>query len=152
MAVVFISPKQRQKMFIVGITSALGLLLAIIAVIVFFSQPSNEVSQQITFNKPKVSINFNVLESDEFKSLQEFKEMETRYSYTAKIKNQNGESETIQGYVTANSKDEAEKKLQDLGYTIEELKEAEMGRENPFKDYKTLSDEDVQKLLEQVAQ
>lgn len=150
MAVVFISPKQRQKMFIIGITSVFGLLLAVIAAVVLFSQPSEDISEELVFNKPKVKIDFEILESEQFQSLQDFQEMEIRYSYIV-VKNE----EEIEGYTTANSIEEARQKLENLGYEVYSITEAEMGRDNPFEDYNTtntslnMTEEELQQFLEQ---
>ena len=87
MAVVFISPKQRQKMFFMGITVMFLLFLIIISLGVFLSKPS-EVSSVLVFNKPKVNIDMSIFDSDQFKNLQPFTEMETQYSYNGHHKRQ----------------------------------------------------------------
>ena len=70
MAVVFISPKQRQRVFFLGITIVLLLLLILIFSGVFLSNPS-EVSLVLVFNKPKVTYNIiNDLDSDVFNLFQ----------------------------------------------------------------------------------
>ena len=142
MAVVFISPKQRQKMFITGITIVVGLFFIVIASIVFFSQPK-EVAPELVFNKPKVNINFAVLDSDQFKSLQPFEEMKTEFSYKA-IK----DGEDKDGYISADSIEDATKILIELGYIITQIKESEIGRDNPFEFYKSITPTDLQNILE----
>ena len=142
MAVVFISPKQRQKMFIIGITVGVGLFCAVIAVIVLFSQPK-EVSSGLVFNKPKVNINFEILNSDQFTSLVAFEGMKIQFSYKA-TKN----DEPNDGYISATSEAEAKEILEDLGYNVSEIKEAEIGRQNPFESYTIPAQTDLQALLE----
>jgi len=129
MAVVFISPKQRQKMFFTGITIVVGMIFVIIASIIFFSQPK-KVAPELVFNKPKVSINFEVLDSEQFKNLQIFSEMQVQYVYKA-IK----DGKDKEGYISAASQQEAEAMLTELGYSVTQIKEAEIGRDNPFQAY-----------------
>ena len=85
MAVVFISPKQRQKMFFMGITVVFLLILIIISLGVFLAQPKT-VSPVLVFNKPKVNIDMTIFDSDQFKNLEPFAEMEIQYSYNAQQK------------------------------------------------------------------
>ena len=130
MAVVFISPKQRQKMFFMGITIMFLLFLAVISLGVFLSKPK-EVSFGLVFNKPKVNIDMKVFDSDQFKNLQQFSQIEIQYSYKALTKD--GKQKT--GFISAVSIDQAKEMLEGLGLTVSELKEAEIGRDNPFTPY-----------------
>jgi len=82
MAVVFISPKKRQRMFFAGITATFLVILAFISFLVFMAQPS-PVSPEFVFNKPKFNINFNIFDSEEFKGLLPFNEMQRQFVYTA---------------------------------------------------------------------
>lgn len=116
-------------MFITGITATFGVILLIVAALVFFSQPK-EVPQEMVFNKPKVTIDFSVLNLEEFTRLVLFREMENRYTYIATVNDQE-----ITGFVTGVTIEEARKKLEDLGYTVRELRESEIGRPNPFEPY-----------------
>ncbi|HQK63592.1 MAG TPA: hypothetical protein PLF16_00405, partial [Candidatus Staskawiczbacteria bacterium] len=131
MAVVFISPKQRQRMFITGIASIFGLIVVIIAAIVFFSQPG-AVAPELVFNKPKVTIDFSVLDSEQFGRLNEFKQMENRYTYEATVLETN---EKVTGFTTAASYDDAKKKVEEMGYRVDKLEEVDVGRTNPFEPY-----------------
>jgi len=138
MAVVFISPRQRQRMFFTGITIVVGLFLIVIAFVIFFSQPK-EVSKEVVFNKPKVTINFEIFDSDQFKSLEPVGEMQVQFFYEAK---QDGQE--IKGYISAVSSQEAEKILTELGYQITDLQEALIGRLNPFEPYTSTNLENTQ--------
>jgi hypothetical protein len=131
MAVVFISPKQRQRMFITGIASIFGLIVVIITAIVFFSQPG-PVAPELVFNKPKVTIDFSVLNSEQFGRLNKFEKMENRYSYEA-TKGENNEK--ITGFITDLSVTDAKKKLEDMGYRVDKIEEVDVGRKNPFEPY-----------------
>ena len=130
MAVVFISPKQRQKVFFMGIIITFLLFLIAISLIVFLSKPK-EVSPTLVFNKPKVSINMSIFDSDQFISLVLFDKIESQYSYTALTK----DNKPNTGFISATSPDQAKVILEGLGLVVTEIKEAEIGRENPFVPY-----------------
>ncbi len=130
MAVVFISPKQRQKVFFTGITVMFLLFLSIIALSVFLSKPKESVPT-IIFNKTKINIKTEVFDSDQFKTLQPFMEMNIFYSYKAITKTKQPRG----GFISAVSQNEARTKLEGSGLTVVEIKEAEIGRDNPFTPY-----------------
>jgi len=130
MAVVFISPKRRQRMFFLVITVVFLLFLVIISLAVFLSGPK-EISPVLVFNKPKINIDMSIFDSDQFKNLQAFPEMETQYSY--KATNKNNKQET--GFISAVSIDQARTNLEGNGLTVSEIKEVELGRDNPFVSY-----------------
>lgn len=130
MAVVFISPKQRQKMFFLGITVVFLLFISIISISVFLSSPK-EVSPVLVFNKPKVSINMSVFESDQFKNLVPFAEMQTQYSYKATGKDRRQKT----GFIAASSVEDARKALSAMGLSNITIDEAKIGRDNPFSPY-----------------
>jgi len=130
MAVVFISPKQRQKVFFMGITIIFLLFLVVVASAVFFSKPK-EVPYQMVFNRPKVNINFNILDSVQFNDLEPFTEMEIQFSYRAFTKEDN----IIDGLVSAVSTDAAREILESMDLTVIDIEEVMVGRENPFEPY-----------------
>ena len=130
MAVVFISPKQRQKVFFMAITVAFLLFLLIISLGVFLAKPK-DVPQFLVFNVPKVNINMDVFSSDQFKNLQFFGEMEIQYTY--KAVDEDGKNET--GLISATSIEQARAILEGTGLEVNEIIEAETGRENPFTPY-----------------
>ena len=130
MAVVFISPKQRQRMFIIAIAAVFLVIMIAISLGVFMSKPK-EVSNLANFSKPKVIVNMSIFDSDEFKILKVPEDMNIRYSY--KANDQKGKQQI--GYVAAVSEAEAKKYLEDKGWKVLELKEIEPGRDNPFTPY-----------------
>ncbi|OGZ79481.1 MAG: hypothetical protein A2358_04350 [Candidatus Staskawiczbacteria bacterium RIFOXYB1_FULL_37_44] len=130
MSVVFISPKSRQKMFLMGITIVFLLFLAVVSFAVFLAQPK-KVSQVLVFNKPKVNIDMSVFESEQFKNLQAFTEMETQYSYKFIA----GDKKTETGFISAVSEEQARIILTEMGIAPIEIKEVKIGRENPFLPY-----------------
>jgi hypothetical protein len=129
-AVVFISPKRRQGIFFVGITLVLLVFLIIIFFGVFLAEPT-EVSPVLVFNKPKVNIDMTVFDSDQFKNLQAFPEMQTQYSYTAVTKDNKPQT----GLISAVSMEQARTILQGIGLNVSSIKEAQTGRDNPFISY-----------------
>jgi len=130
MAVVFISPKQRQKTFFIGITIVFLLILVAIASVVFFAQPKqNQV--QLVFNKPKINIDFKIFDSDDFKNLKPFTEMELQFTYTATEK----DGKPTQGLIAAVSEQEARNLLESMELTVTSIEEVKIGRDNPFAPY-----------------
>ena len=132
MAVIFISPKQRQKMFFMGITVAFLLFLTVVFLVVFLSEPTKG-SLVIVFNKPKVNIDMTIFDSQQFKDLQPPVEIQTLYSYTAM--DQGGLPKA--GFVTAASQDDAEQIILGMGLISPKIKIVESGRDNPFTPYYT---------------
>jgi len=130
MAVVFISPKQRQKTFIAIIVILLVLFLVVLSLRVFSSKP-REVPSAIVFNKAKTVIDMKIFNSDQFKNLQPFTEMEIRYNYKAVTK----DNKQVIGVISAVSSDQASEMLLSMGLTASEIKEVEIGRDNPFVPY-----------------
>jgi hypothetical protein len=117
-------------MFFMGITVILLLFLIIIFFGVFLAKPA-EVSPSLVFNKPKVNIDMAVFDSDQFKNLQSFPEMQTQFSYTAVTR----DNKTQTGLISAASIEQARTILQGIGLTVSEIKEAQTGRDNPFATY-----------------
>jgi predicted tellurium resistance membrane protein TerC len=133
MAVVFISPKQRQKVFFMGITIAFLLFLIIISLTVFLSGPK-DVSPVLVFNKPKVNIDMSVFDSEQFKNLQPFDQMQIQYAYKATTK----DKKQVSDFVSADSEEHAKTILEGMGLTVTDLKPVEIGRDNPFTPYYTV--------------
>ncbi len=119
-------------MFFIGITAMFLLVLIFIALLVFLSQPQL-IAPELVFNKPKVSINFDVLDSEQFKSLLPYMQMQTQFTYTATTK----DGKSADGLISAVSIEEAKKILEgmDLIVVASDIKEVEIGRENPFLPY-----------------
>ena len=130
MAVVFISPKQRQKVFFMGITAVFLLFVVVVASIVFLSQPQQS-QVQLVLNKPKINIDFKTLDSDGFKNLAPFSEMELQFTYDARTK----EGTPKQGLISAVSTEEAINLLESMDLTVVHIQEVEIGRDNPFTPY-----------------
>ena len=130
MAVVFISPKKRQRTFLMGIVAIFAVFILFVALMVFFSQPK-PVSSELAFNKPKVKIDFSVFDLEQFKNLESFVDMKSEFHYIATTE----KDKRIEGFVSASSLDEAKQILEGMNLKISKLEEAEVGRENPFIPY-----------------
>lgn len=130
MAVVFISPKTRQRNFFLGITITLVVFLLFVTVGVFLSKPK-QVSETMVFNKPKISIDMNFFNDDQFNRLEPFTQMQTQFVYTATKE----DDEQMSGFISADNREEATKILENIGLDVISIKEAEIGRENPFTPY-----------------
>ncbi|MCX6718705.1 MAG: hypothetical protein NTY81_03860 [Candidatus Staskawiczbacteria bacterium] len=113
-----------------GITIVFLLFLTIVSLGVFLSEPK-EVSSSLVFNKPKVNVDMGIFDSEQFKNLQTFSPMQTQYTYTASTSDRQIET----GFISAVSKEEAQKILQDMGLTVSKLEEVQIGRDNPFIPY-----------------
>lgn len=130
MAVVFISPKKRQKMFLIGIGICLVIFLIFISLWVFLAQPTPP-PVALVFNEPKVDLNLTVLDATQFQNLQVFEPIPLQFSYTALTK----AGKSTSGLVSADSIDDARKMLVTAGLQVGNLKEVGVGRDNPFIGY-----------------
>jgi hypothetical protein len=130
MAVIFISPKQRQDTFFMLITVIFLLILIGVSLVAFLSKPK-ESSIVLVFNKPKVNVNMDIFESSVFKGLVPFSEMQIQYAYSAIDKDKKPKT----GSVSATSVEEATKILESQGLTVVDIKEVTIGRDNPFIPY-----------------
>ena len=117
-------------MFFMGITVIFLLFLIIIFLGVFLSKPK-EGTPALIFNKPKVNIDMKIFDSEEFKNLQPLIEMQIQYSYKAATKTNKQQT----GFIFAASEEEAKTILEDMGLKVSQLKETEIGRNNPFAAY-----------------
>lgn len=129
-AVVFISPKQRQKTFLAGIAAGFLVFVALVSLWVFLAGPK-EVSSGLVFNTPKVSIDLKILDSAEFQKLDSFGRMPLQFRYTAV----NQKKQSVSGFVSAVSREEALEKLVAMGLEVGSIEETEVGRSNPFEPY-----------------
>jgi len=134
MAIVFISPKERQKMFFTGITVLVLLIMLIFSLVVLLARP-NPVPQELVFNRPKTDINLQVLDSDQIKNLEPPIQQDLQFKYTATT----DKGVKTSGVVTAVSEQEAREMLAGLEMTDIILEEAKIGRDNPFIPYYNIS-------------
>lgn len=114
-------------MFFTGIIVLFSLFLLVISLLVFLAKPK-PVAEQLVFNRPKIDINLQVLESEQVKNLKPVMQMDLQFKYTAI----SDKGANISGIITAVSKEEAQKILLGMKLSIASLEEAKLGRENPF--------------------
>ena len=113
-----------------GIIAGFLLLLVFISFGVFVIKPSGGPSM-VQFNKPKVAVDLKIFDSDQFKNLDAFPQMQMQFSYKAMAK----DGKTQSGFISAASEDDAKIVLTNMGLTVSEIKESEIGRDNPFTPY-----------------
>ena len=130
MAIVFVSPRQRQKMFFWGITILFLLILSVVGTTIFFSEPEPTLPEQV-FVKPEIKINFEVLDSEQVKESLIMERVQKEFTYQAVT----DKNEQKSGSIFAASMEEAKKILEDSGLLSITLEEVQIGRENPFTPY-----------------
>ncbi|MBI3631615.1 MAG: hypothetical protein HY219_01995 [Candidatus Staskawiczbacteria bacterium] len=140
MAIVFVSPKQRQKMFFLGITILFLLFLFVVGTVVFFSKPASVPTEEV-FKKPKIKIDFEVLDLEQIKEGSLMGRVQKEFTYLATTDKGKQES----GSVFAASIEEAKKKLEDKKLINITLEEVLIGRENPFAPYYTIISSTINK-------
>lgn len=130
MAVVFIAPKQRQKMFFLGITVIFLAFLALVFLGVFSAKPS-KIASPLVFNKPKVAVDTSIFNSEQFQKLKSLPAIDNQFDYTAL----DSANKKITGIIYAVSISDAKIILEGRGLSVLDLREAKIGRENPFTPY-----------------
>lgn len=130
MAVVFISPKQRQRTFLWGAAIIFLIIVGSLFLAIIFSKPKEPAPAALVFNKPKVSIDMEVFKSEQFLKLKPFEEIQLQFSYKA-----TKDGKQVTGYITAATSQEAKKILEGRGYEFIDVREVEIGRDNPFTPY-----------------
>ncbi len=134
MAIVFVSAQNKQTAFFWGIGVLLCLFLLTVFLIVFlpdFLHMPSEAPSGMTYTSPNTNVDLNILDSPVLKNLEPFNVIETAFSYT--VTNQSGKKVT--GTISAISREEAQRQLEESGFKIESLQEAVTGRTNPFVSY-----------------
>jgi hypothetical protein len=106
------------------------LFLIIVSFGVFLSKPK-EFLPALVFNKPKVNIDMSIFDTDQFKNLRPFPAMETQYSYNATTK----DNKSVSGFVSAPSLNDAQNILTGQGLFVIQIKQTQVGRDNPFIPY-----------------
>ena len=117
-------------MFFLGITVSFLILLSLIFLIVFFSQPQSS-GGVIVFNKPKVNIDFKVLDSEQLKNFEPYSQMELQFAYSAT----NKDGRLVEGLISAISKEAAIKFIEATELKVVRIEEVKIGRDNPFAPY-----------------
>lgn len=132
MAIVFV--KQSKKEIVLWWASLLVLLVFLLAIAFFLFS-----SQIIHFNKTSslpipesnLTINFEVIDSDQFKNLQMPPETQIEFNYIA----QDSNGEKIVGSIVATSREAARQTLMEMNLKVSSLEEKNIGRLEPFTPY-----------------
>ena len=133
MAIVFISPKKRQKTLFFSLIGAVLLVLIIIALRIFLIKPK-AIPLERVFKPPKIEINYDILKSARVKNLEIFEGIEKEFNYQGTT--ETGEIQS--GKIKAISEEKALEILEELGLSKIILTELEIGRENPFRIYEII--------------
>lgn len=134
MAIVFISPKAKQRTFLKAIITVAGLSLVIfflVVLMIWLVNKNKNIAQDGFSGPPNITINFNVIDSDQVKNLEPFTSLETEFTYL--VQDQTGKQ--VQGNISAPSKEAAQKLLEDSGMKIISIKETIIGNNQPFASY-----------------
>lgn len=129
MAIIFTSAKRKKRMFFWAITMLFILVLFVISFVAFLPDKyeSTDVAKKET-QKEEIKINFNVVDSDLVENLEPFLRIKTEFSYAAKDE----KGRNVAGKISAVGMDEARDFLERAGLKILDLKEANIGRSEPF--------------------
>jgi hypothetical protein len=133
MAIIFISPKAKQKsflkMFIIGSTAVVIILVLMAAILWLININQGMVSANPV--SPDLSVNLKVLDSDTVKNLQSFADLEVQFSYVVHDK----DDKQIEGTISAINQSTAKSLLEASGFKVLILKEVVQGRSEPFTAY-----------------
>lgn len=130
MAIVFISPKKRQMLFISLIAGFFILVLGGIGLDVYLTKPQAAKTEEY-FVSPAIKINWDVLKSDQLTNLEPMPEIQQDFQFSAKT----SKGLTKTGIISAGSQDEATQILKGLNLLSITLSELKPGRANPFVPY-----------------
>ncbi|OGZ73046.1 MAG: hypothetical protein A2908_01825 [Candidatus Staskawiczbacteria bacterium RIFCSPLOWO2_01_FULL_38_12b] len=134
MAIVFISPKKRQRMFFGIMMVSLFFIFIAISLVMFLPELINKnknIPPDMSFDQPDVVINFKILDSEKVKALEPFTRLETEFDYIV----QDQDDQQMSGTILAATNEDAQKLLEKSGYRVLMLKEVNLGRSEPFVSY-----------------
>ncbi len=132
MAIVFVSPKQRQKMFLISIVAGLVIFLLLVTLIVFLARP-RAVAKIELYQTPNITIDFSIFDQEQLKSSDILGKIPVEFTYTAKTKL----GFETKGTIIAPTEEEATKMLTEKEFFDIALSGPLVGRENPFVSYYT---------------
>jgi len=129
MAIVFISPKRKQKTLFFSLIAVISLFLIIIVLKIFLIKPKS-IPPELVFKPPRIDINFKILKSEQVKNLEVFEGIKKKFNYRGRA--ETGEIQS--GEIITVSQEKALEILEKRGLSQIELEEVEieLGRENPF--------------------
>lgn len=130
MAIVFISPPKRQRILIFSIIGFFILILLIIGLNVYLTNPQPAQTQKY-FTAPVPKINLDILKSDQLTNLEPIPQIQKSFQFSAKT----AKGLTKTGIISAASEDDAMQALKNLSLTSIILNELKPGRATPFTPY-----------------
>ena len=138
MAIIFISPREKQKTFFKAVIILLVIALVTFLLVAFIPDFINKTPEipltapsSISGAKPDIAINFTIVDSDKFKNLESFAPMESQFTYV--VEDQKGKQ--ISGTILAVTGPDAKRALESAGFKVVSVKEASVGRSEPFVSY-----------------
>jgi hypothetical protein len=127
MAIVFVSPKQKQRLLIFVTIALFVVILVFITLFIFLSKPETVLVEQSS-QRPDIKINFEILDSEQVKNLSVVEKIEQQFSYKATDQNK----KIVNGKVTAGSQIVAEEMLKNMKFSDIYVEAISPGRVNPF--------------------
>lgn len=134
MAIIFVSPKKRQRTLFLILSIALLSILIAISLVFFipgFLKRLQSPPTALLFESPDITINLDILNSNKVKNLEPFGDLKTAYIYMVEGK----DGKQVTGSISMDTKEQAQKILEDDGFKIISLEELNIGRDNPFVSY-----------------
>lgn len=134
MAIVFISPKAKRKIFFRAAAMLVFLILIVFSVVFLIIESLNAKLANLApppAATSGVAINFTIIDSPKVLDLEPF--LGPKMEFTYLVEDNNGKQ--IQGNILAISKEDAKTLLEEAGFKVVSLKEIKIGRNEPFVAY-----------------
>ncbi len=135
MAILFVSPQKTQRMLMLIVISLLIVFLVGFSLTIFWPQFSfgnqDPLLNPTAYQAPDIQIDFRAVDSNQFKNLEVFSEVQIEFNYIAKDEN----DKQIIGVIMATNKDNAQIILEQMGLKASSLEEKNLGRNEPFSPY-----------------
>ena len=134
MAIIFTSPKNKQRalLWVIIIISAVFLTAIFLLVLLpEFLRNSQDIATETLKGQSDATISLNIGNQDKVNMLEPFVELEISFAYVVQDK----DGKQIAGSISAADKAIAIKLLEESGFKILSLKEMNLGNDNPFISY-----------------
>ena len=131
MAIILISKERKQrKLRWVNIVVAMlpFVISSLIIIIIEVQSGYNEILE--VYNK-NISIDFSVVDSNEVKNLQLFEGVKTEFEYSAEER----DGKHFTGKISAVNEERAKSILEEMGFKVLSIQQANAGRAEPFNPY-----------------
>lgn len=134
MAIVFISPQKKQRMFFITIATLFVLILFILSLITFIPKIEDKfknIPENGDMSISDIKINFGMVDSEKVKKMELISEVGKEFNYTA----QGRDNKKVAGKISATDVNSAQKTLETMGFKVLTIEETAIGRSNPFFPY-----------------